>query len=123
MPSVATATVPRRLHRTRAGTPLPRVDGRLRSSRRFRELAEIFTREFGGNLSPVDQSQVHQLVTLTMAAEQLSADIAGGKAVDADTLIRVNSEARRVMEALRAKTAKSKPSAVPLRDVLRGDAG
>jgi hypothetical protein len=67
------------------------------SSRRFKELAETFTCEFGSNLSAIDQSQVQQLVTLTMTGEQMSADVAGGKPVDADTLIRINSEARRLM--------------------------
>src|ERR1700722_636852 len=101
--SAAATVIPRRLRRTRAGAALPRVDGRLRSSRRFKELVETFAREAGGILSEVDQSLVQQAASLTLAAEMMSADVVGGKPVDVDGLVRINSEARRLLEMLRSK--------------------
>jgi len=112
--SAAVTAIPRRLRRTRAGAALPRVDGRLRSSRRFKELVETFAKEAGGILSEVDQTLLQQAASLTLAAEMMSADVVGGKPVDADALVRVNSEARRLLETLRAKTEKNRPSQDPL---------
>jgi len=48
---------------------------------------------------------------MTLAVEQMTADVVGGKPVDADALVRVNSEARRLLETLRVKAAKNTPAA------------
>jgi hypothetical protein len=116
--AAATTAVPRRLRRSRSGVALPRVDGRLRASRRFKQLAETFAGELGGGLSEVDQNLIVQAAGLTLAAEQLSAGVIAGNAVDADAIVRISSEARRVLAMLRAKAAKNKPAGPSLADYL-----
>ena len=79
-------------------------------------MAETFTRELGGSVSEFDRNLVLQAVTLQMASEQMSADVIGGRPVDADAMVRLSSEARRIMGILRAKASKSKPAADPTVD-------
>ena len=47
----------------------------------------------------------------------LQAEIASGQPVEADALVRVNSEARRAVSALRARTANSKPAPPSILDI------
>jgi hypothetical protein len=101
----------RRPRRTRGGTELPRIDHRSVTARRFRALIDGFERDLGGGpLSVDDQTLIKQAAHLVLANERLQAEIASGQPVDADALVRVNSEARRAVSALRARAAKSKPS-------------
>ena len=101
----------RRPRHTRSGTALPRSDGRTVASRRFRQLVEEFERELGGELSEVDRSLVRQAANLVQLNERISADVAAGAQVDADALVRVSSEMRRVLSVIRAKATKRKPDA------------
>jgi len=89
---------------------LPRVDGSLRSSRRFAALVEMYAKEAGGVLSETDQNLAQQAASMTLAAEMLTADVVAGRPVDHDDLVRVNSECRRLLELLRTKSA-TRPSA------------
>jgi hypothetical protein len=112
----------RRPRRTRSGTALPRSDGRTVASRRFRQLVEEFERELGGELSEVDRSLVRQAANLVQLNERISADVAAGAQVDADALVRVSSEMRRVLSVIRAKATKRKPDAPSLQDYLAAKA-
>jgi hypothetical protein len=104
---------------TRAGVELPRhTDGRTLSARRFKKLVDDFTAELGGSLSAADQALVRQGATLTLRAEQVQRYVVNGIAVDADDLVRISSEARRILGLLRSKAAKSKPPAGPTLDEL-----
>jgi hypothetical protein len=101
------------------GRLLPKsVDLRTASGRRFRHLVQSLTEELGGNLGEVDQNLVRQAASLTLAAERLSSDIVNGAAFDSDALVRINSELRRVLAALRAKAAKNKPAGPTLADFI-----
>jgi hypothetical protein len=77
---------------------------------RFRDLVKAYSQGLGGELSEVDQNLVRQAASLTLAAEILSSDVVNGKAIDADALVRINSEARRVLGMLRAKAEANKPA-------------
>jgi hypothetical protein len=103
----------RRPRHTRTGITLPRADGRTIAARRFRELVESFEQELGGNLSEVEQSLVRQAANLTQVNERLQADVVAGVQIDADAMVRISSEARRVLGMLRSKAAKNKLQAVP----------
>jgi hypothetical protein len=104
----------RRPRRTRGGTELPRIDHRSVTARRFRALVDGFERDLGGGpLSICDEALVKQAANLVLATERLQAEIAAGGPVDADTLVRINSEARRAVTAVRAK-AKAQVSSDPL---------
>jgi hypothetical protein len=97
---------------------LPRLDGRTVSARRYRQLVESFESEIGNNLSAADVSLVRQAASLTLAAEALQADIGAGKPVDTDALVRVSSEARRVLGMLHSKADKAKPAGQTLADYI-----
>jgi hypothetical protein len=103
---------------TPAGIELPRgVDTRTKASRRFIALVTAYEAELGGSLTEADKALVKQAAALTLQTEQLQADIISGAKVDPDTLIRVSSEARRILTKL--KTKKSKPAApTSLHDLL-----
>jgi len=103
------------------GIALPRVaDGRTLAARRFRALVKQFAHDLGGgDLSAVDQALVKQAAHLILEAEQMQVASIRGDRVDADSLVRVNSEARRVIELLNIKGAKRKPTAVmSLHDIV-----
>jgi hypothetical protein len=90
----------RRPRHTRTGISLPRSDGRTIAARRFRELVESFEKELGGKLSEVDQSLVRQAANLVQVSERLQADVIAGAQVDADAMVRISSEARRILGML-----------------------
>jgi hypothetical protein len=101
---------------------MPRADGRTIAAKRFRSLCEAFTAELGGQLSEVDQNLVKQAAGLVLASERFQLDVVSGATVDPDALVRVSSEARRILGMLRAKAQKNKPAVVPMRERLRGGA-
>jgi hypothetical protein len=98
----------RRPRHTRTGIPLPRSDGRTIAARRFCELVESFEKELGGGLSEVEQSLVRQAANLVQVSERLQADVIAGVQVDTDAMVRISSEARRILGMLRAKATKNR---------------
>jgi hypothetical protein len=105
-------------HTRNGGIALPRSDGRTLASRRFRQLCEAFAAELGTPLSEVDQNMVRQAAGLVLAAEKFQADVVNGADVNPDALVRVSSEARRILATLRAKAAKNKPAGPDLASYL-----
>jgi hypothetical protein len=110
--------MPHRIRRTRGGVQLPRTDGRTAAARRFRDLVEAYSAELGGKVSPVEQSLVRQAANLAQVSERLQADVVAGVQTNNDELVRVSSEARRILATVRAKAAKNKPAAGPSIDEL-----
>ena len=108
----------RRARRTLTGITLPLSDGRTRASKRFKQLVESFERELGGGLSEVEQSLVRQAANLVQVSERIQADVVAGVQIDADAMVRVSSEARRILGMLRAKAGKSKPAGPDLASYL-----
>lgn len=88
------------------------VDGRSATARRFRDLIAELTPEAGGGegLSAAECSSIRQAAAMMLRAEQLQAGIVRGEAVDADTLIRLSSEARRILASVRKRV---RPAAAP----------
>jgi hypothetical protein len=111
----------RSTRKTASGIHLPRVDARLRSSRRYRQLVQSIEAEVGGVLSPIDQELVALAAGLTLRAEQIREAIVAGEAVDPDEAIRLTSEVRRILVTLKGKAAKAKPAS-PLARILQGAA-
>jgi hypothetical protein len=98
---------------------LPRCDQRTIIARRYKAMVENFTHELGGSLSAADAALVCQAAALTLRAEQAQADIVNGVQVDADAMVRVSSEARRLLGMLRTKGTKNKPSGCRLAGIYR----
>jgi hypothetical protein len=115
---VPTSAYKRRSRHTPGGLELPRTDGRTLASKRFRKLCEAFTAELGGQLSEVDQNLVKQAANLVLAAERFQVEVVNGDPVDLDALVRVSSEARRILGMLRAKAARNSPTRPTLHDLI-----
>lgn len=108
-----------RSYRTTGGVELPRVDGRLRASRRFRSLCAAFEVEIGdGELTEIERGIIRQAASLQLHIEQLQDQIVRGADVDPDQVIRLSSEHRRLLSALRAMTQKKKPPATSFAEAL-----
>jgi hypothetical protein len=75
------------------------IDGRSATARRFRDLIADYAREHGGSadLSPAELGMVRQAAAITLRAEQLQAAICRGELVLTDELVRLGSEARRML--------------------------
>jgi hypothetical protein len=66
--------------------------------------------ELGGQLSEVDQNLLRQAANLVLAAERFQLDVVNGATIHPNALVRVSSEARRILGMLRAKAQKNKPA-------------
>jgi hypothetical protein len=87
---------------TNGRTLLPGVDGRSASARRYRDLIAELARELGdAEPTAAESASIRQAAAIIVRSEQLSADIVRGEPVDNDTLIRLSSEARRIMARLK----------------------
>jgi hypothetical protein len=117
------AAVKRRPRFTTAGIPLPRIDQRTVSAMRYRTLLDSYGAELGGVLTEPEKALVQQIASMQIRIEQLQASIVEGRDVDADQIIRLSSEHRRLLTSLRAQAAKNKPAAGPsLEDLFAVDA-
>jgi hypothetical protein len=106
------ALVQRRQRRT---TPLAR---RRRLNALIRELAL----DFGLDLQAVtlaERGVLHQLGTLLLQIEVSADQLVGGAAVDADVVIRLTSEARRLLAGLRGRVEEGAPPLPPPWSPLR----
>lgn len=84
------------------------VDARFRGARRFKRLLTEFGRDLGGfdKLGEADRVIIRQAATATLKAEELQGAVIRGEAVDADSVIRLASESRRLLAIL----SKRKPA-------------
>src|SRR3954454_14908104 len=89
----------RRLHADR------NIDGRSAAGRRFRDLTLSLADSLGGfaSLREGERAMVRSAAALMLRLEQQQAALAAGQEADPDLLIRLNSEARRALEALRRR--------------------
>ena len=85
-------------------------DQRSAGARRFRDLVEAFSADLGDDLSEADLAMVKTAAGLALKSELLHADLAAGKEVDADILIKLAGTARRSMAALSVKALERKPA-------------
>jgi hypothetical protein len=85
-------------------------DARSSSARRFRDLIAAFSADLGDNLSEADLAMVRTAAGLTLKSELMQADLAAGKDVDAETLIKLAGTSRRALSAISAKATDRKPA-------------
>jgi hypothetical protein len=116
----SSAVPPTRRTRRIGGIELPRIDGRLRASRRFTKAVKAIVDEIGDtdSLSAAERNLIVNAAALTLAAENTQWRIATGEVVSAnvaDMLIRFASETRRIISQLRqiaaARTATEREEA------------
>jgi hypothetical protein len=85
-------------------------DERSAGARRFRDLVAAFSADLGDDLSEADMAMVRTAAGLTLKSELLQADLAAGKPVDAETLIKLAGTSRRALAAISVKAAERKPA-------------
>jgi len=94
---------------------MPReADLRTVFGRRLTLLIRAYSAELGGNLAEADKALVRQVSSLQVRIEQLD-----GREVAADEIIRLSSEHRRLLTALRSRATKAKPAGPGLQDYIR----
>lgn len=108
----------RRERRTSAGIAMPRVDMRTIHGRRFRNLVNAFAAELGNQLTEADKGLIGQIAAMQIKIEGQQAAIVEGRDVDADQVIRLSSEHRRLLSALRTKSARNKPAGPTIADYI-----
>jgi hypothetical protein len=90
------------------------IDGRSPMGRRYRDLIAAYTAEIGGSdLSQFEMAMIKQAAALGMQSEAMQAALVRGEPVNPDNLIRLSSEVRRILDALRERARDRKPPAVP----------
>jgi hypothetical protein len=65
-----------------------------------------FEQELGGDLGIVDQNLIRQAAGLVLASERFQDAAVSGAEINLDALVRVSSEARRILGMLRGKSDK-----------------
>lgn len=74
--------------------------------------------DLGDNLSEADLAMVRTAAGLTLKSELLQADLAAGKDVDAEVIIKLAGASRRALAAISVKAAERKPAGQTLQDYL-----
>ena len=65
-----------------------------------------------------NKALIQQIAAMQLRIEQLQTAIVEGRDVDADQIIRLSSEHRRLLTSLRGKVAKNKPAAESIADYM-----
>jgi hypothetical protein len=96
------------------------ADGRTAHARRLKDLIFALGEEVGGfdTLGEGDRWAVRSAAALILRLEQQQAALARGDEVDPDLLIRLNSEARRALDAVRKRDRSSLQSEPALQAFL-----
>jgi ribosomal protein L12E/L44/L45/RPP1/RPP2 len=97
-------------------------DARSAGARRFRDLVDALSADLGDNLSEADLAMVRTAAGLTLKSELMQADLAAGKDVDAETLIKLAGTSRRALAAISAKAADRKPGGQTLAEYMAAKA-
>jgi len=101
----------RQQSRIKNGSMLAHGDGRSRGARRLKELFNSFAADLGPDLSEADRTLVRMAATLALKSEAMASDLANGRDVPADDLIKISGTIRRTLASLRAKAIERKPGA------------
>jgi hypothetical protein len=109
----------RRPRHSRTGIELPRTDLRTVAARRLRGLIAAYESELGDNLGEAEKAMIRQVCSLQLRIEQLETAIVEGRDVNADEIIRLSSERRRLLTGLRGRAVKAKPAGPLLQDYIR----
>jgi hypothetical protein len=119
-PYARNSTINRKTNRsavTNGSKLLVGIDMRSPTARRFRDLVQSFSAEVGGDLaggaaslSQTEMAMIKTAASLAIQAELMQADIVNGKMVDSGDLIRLASEARRILAEIAGKAGKRKPA-------------
>lgn len=82
------------------------VDGNTAQARRYRDLVEDLSAEFGPDLSAAELLLVRNAASLQLHAEELTARLVRGETVDPEAITRATNGASRALASLRRRPAK-----------------
>jgi hypothetical protein len=101
--------------RQRKRLPAPKFRTPRAAIRRFNDLITRITHDHlgGRELLTVEREMVRQAAAIMLRTEQLQAGIVKGEAINPDELIRLSSEARRVLRSIKAGVKQEAPPALP----------
>jgi hypothetical protein len=92
------------------------VDMRSQAGRRFRDLCNAFAGEIGEALTESEKAVVRQCAGMTLQAEAQQSALVRGEPVDGDLIVRMTSEVRRIIAALKGhhhqRNAPSEPASI-----------
>jgi hypothetical protein len=91
------------------------IDYRSPLGRRFRELVEDYTNEFE-TASKFDTDLIRLAAGLVMKSEEMTAATVRGENVDADAVIKMAGQLRRVLADLKRRSQSSAPPAASILD-------
>lgn len=97
---------------------LPGVDGRSATARRFRDICRSYELEAGGDVSEVERDLIPQAAGLMVRGEQMLGALIHGEPINNDELVRISWTAKRLLETIRAKADKRKPTGPTIADYL-----
>jgi hypothetical protein len=102
------------------------VDMRSSRGRRFRSFVDDLSRDLGGldRLSAVDQSLIRQAACLMIQVETMQGRVMRGEpGIDVDEIIRLSSEVRRCLQAIRSADQQASDSVIDLKTYAASIAG
>jgi hypothetical protein len=89
--------------------------------RRLRHLIQALELEFGV-LAESERGSIQQLANIQLLIEQMQPGIVEGRCTDADQVIRLSGERRRLLQDLRAKAAQREPEGTSVDDIFAAPA-
>jgi hypothetical protein len=109
-------------HLHKATSRMPRRNTPLARRRRLNQLVKELAADLGFNYAAVtwaERGTLHQAATLLLQIERAQDQLVGGALIDSDTVIRLSSEARRLLGTLRSRyEVAGSPPWSPLRAAL-----
>jgi hypothetical protein len=104
----ATARPVRRRRRPLKLATLEHLDGRTRACKRSKQLAQRFTLELGGALTPSQRLAVERAAAMTALSEHAQArSLVGDPAITYEDVVRLDNSAARAVRALGIKAEKT----------------
>lgn len=104
-PDTATASPSQRSRVSNGTAILPGVDGRSALARRYRDLVAALSSDLEAGQSQAAGFQIRNAASLQLHAEELTARLVRGEAIDPEAITRATNGANRALAALRPKPA------------------
>jgi hypothetical protein len=102
--------------------PLPSVDGRRATTKRFNALVADFSRDLGGvdGLTSAEAALIRQAAATTILAEGIQLKLLNGEPVEMNDLVRSTNAVTRILMGLGVSRRSRGAAHVPLRERLGG---
>ena len=109
------------IHQTSDGDVLPKVDGRTRKARKYRDLVKAYANELGADLASLPtsaQQVIRSLAQVSILLDTLRAQDAAGQAIDGVAYCSSVNVQRRLLRDLEALKTRLKPKPPSLQEHL-----